>query len=59
MSSCFTHSIYCHGIDFKNPFTMSKRGQIPQIATFKNMDETDVFILGKIRQWWSLTGSNR
>ena len=20
----------CHGIDFKNPFTMSKRGQIPQ-----------------------------
>jgi hypothetical protein len=25
----------CHGIDFKNPFTMSKRGQIPHSRIVK------------------------
>ena len=34
---------YRHGIDFKNPFTMSKRGQIPQ---YRSKDRTVVFIPG-------------
>ena len=38
---------YCHGIDFKNPFTMSKRGQIPHIDGRGR--QTDVFISGKSR----------
>jgi hypothetical protein len=38
----------CHGIDLKNPFTMSKRGQIPQITNPK-VRETDVFIARKER----------
>jgi hypothetical protein len=37
---------YRHGIDFKNPFTMSKRGQIPHIAN--RSSQTVVFISGKM-----------
>ncbi len=33
---------YRHGIDFKNPFTMSKRGQIPHVGANA---EPGVFII--------------
>jgi hypothetical protein len=59
--------IYCHGIDFKNPFTMSKRGIIPHIASAGA--DTKLFSVTlegykgytnvHPEKWWSLTGSNR
>ena len=45
-----------HGIDFKNPFTMSKRARWARHAAQSR--RSGVFISGK-PGWWSLSGSNR
>nr|WP_310041350.1 hypothetical protein [Sphingomonas sp. BE123] len=50
-----------HGIDLKNPFTMSKTQATANAIALPLLKAADLMILitGCLLEWWSLSGSNR
>ncbi len=54
-----TQSRYLHGIDFKNPFTMSKRSQMLPKPPRRRGGTVSLHQTGYRSGWWSLSGSNR
>ena len=54
-----TQSRYLHGIDFKNPFTMSKRSVSLPKPPRRRGGTVSLHQTGYRSGWWSLSGSNR
>jgi hypothetical protein len=58
-ASVQTQSQYHHGIDFKNPFTMSKRVARATHITAQGGELLSSSSGKLLEGWWSLSGSNR